>query len=312
MKKLFVLFLLVALVPFTVGCSLWGHDEDLDVLNTTKASITTKLPASAISGSSLRGAVSYQTLTLTVDGIPFYPEAPQGPDANNLWTIVFSAWLTDAQQATLADASPETAVITTNVSGTPATIITFPVTIVSVTTTPVLVVAEDGTVTVDGTTVPATDVTEGTFDGTTYSFSVASATFNAVDLPTSLTAVAEANYVNTLTPTFTLTFSKAPTNLLTATWKVVVTSVDATTGATIKSYTLDSTVAADKALFTVAAVEGDTTKATVKLNASTTDLTKNLESGKTYKVQVSTNNLTAGTNIYLDTPVAYFFKVVVP
>jgi len=35
MKKLFVLFLLVALVPFTVGCSLWGHDEDLDVLPTT-------------------------------------------------------------------------------------------------------------------------------------------------------------------------------------------------------------------------------------------------------------------------------------
>jgi len=28
MKKLFVLFLLVALVPFSVGCSLWGGDDD--------------------------------------------------------------------------------------------------------------------------------------------------------------------------------------------------------------------------------------------------------------------------------------------
>jgi len=45
MKKLFVLFLLVALVPFTVGCSLWGHDEDRDVLETKTITLAKVFPA---------------------------------------------------------------------------------------------------------------------------------------------------------------------------------------------------------------------------------------------------------------------------
>jgi len=312
MKKLFVLFLLVALVPFSVGCSLWGHDEDLDVIAKSPVALTVKVPAAGIAGASLKGAISYQTLRLTIGGYEFTPGTPTGP-VDGLWTIVFSASLTDAQQATLIDSTADTAVITSTLDTT-KTILSFPVTLTSLTSV-VVAVAEDGTVKVNDVTVPATDVTEGTFDVDTYNFEVTSVQVNAKDVATK-TADIDNNVVTTLTPTFTLTFDAAPANLTTATWKVIVSSitVNGDTVTTVKEYTLDSSVAAEKALFDVAAVDGDTTKATVKINASTTDLTKNLESGKTYKVQISANNLYTGTSTspkYLNTPVPFYFKVTV-
>ncbi len=57
MKKLFVLFLLVALVPFSIGC--WGDDDDDTVLPTKTLTLAKVLPANTFAGT-LRGAVSLQ------------------------------------------------------------------------------------------------------------------------------------------------------------------------------------------------------------------------------------------------------------
>ncbi|KAF1082127.1 MAG: hypothetical protein GQF41_1767 [Candidatus Rifleibacterium amylolyticum] len=67
MKKLFVLFLLVALVPFSVGCSLWGGDDDAI---TYPPVLTAKVTVPA-GGFSLLGAAptTYAGYYVTVNGI---------------------------------------------------------------------------------------------------------------------------------------------------------------------------------------------------------------------------------------------------
>jgi len=53
MKKLFVLFLLVALVPFTVGCGLFGDNDDTTPINVAKLKASVTMPVS-LAGKSLR------------------------------------------------------------------------------------------------------------------------------------------------------------------------------------------------------------------------------------------------------------------
>lgn len=67
MKKLFVLFLLVALVPFTVGCSLWGGDDEAVTYPAALTAVVT-VPAG---GFSLRGATptTYAGYYVEVNGI---------------------------------------------------------------------------------------------------------------------------------------------------------------------------------------------------------------------------------------------------
>lgn len=55
MKKLFVLFLLVALVPFTVGCGLFGDNDDTTPITTNELVLSNLFPADTFSGS-LRAA----------------------------------------------------------------------------------------------------------------------------------------------------------------------------------------------------------------------------------------------------------------
>ncbi|HNX74987.1 MAG TPA: hypothetical protein PLM07_05505 [Candidatus Rifleibacterium sp.] len=66
MKKLFVLFLLVALVPFSIGC--FGSDSDDTPLDIAKLSASAVLPASA--GANLRAAAvaasKFKNVTMTI------------------------------------------------------------------------------------------------------------------------------------------------------------------------------------------------------------------------------------------------------
>ena len=57
MKKLFALFLLVALVPFTVGCGLFGDNDDTSPITTATLSLSRLFPAGTFGGS-LRGATT--------------------------------------------------------------------------------------------------------------------------------------------------------------------------------------------------------------------------------------------------------------
>lgn len=70
MKKLFALFLLVALVPFTVGCGLFGDNDDTSPITTSTLTLARLFPAGSFSGS-LRGAttiaLNYSDLFMMVE-----------------------------------------------------------------------------------------------------------------------------------------------------------------------------------------------------------------------------------------------------
>lgn len=99
MKKLFVLFLLVALVPFTVGCSLWGSDDDNAVY--TPGFVTSKVVVPA-AGLNLRAAVSnnFSLYTLTLNSgltLRYVSHVTVGGNVE----ITFSGEATSAQLAAL-------------------------------------------------------------------------------------------------------------------------------------------------------------------------------------------------------------------
>lgn len=58
MKKLFVLFLLVALVPFTVGCGLFGDNDDTTPITTSTLTLSRLFPSGSFASLSLRPATS--------------------------------------------------------------------------------------------------------------------------------------------------------------------------------------------------------------------------------------------------------------
>ena len=306
MKKLFILFLLVALVPFSIGC--FGGGDDNDVIDSTPITKTVVMPGSVVADASLRGAVSFSNFALYLNGNKL-SATDCVPNGDGKYKVTFSASLPAATVAALVGQSV-VAKITTTLGGAETTYAEFTYTPVSSATDDVITVTVDDTTLVvtgvsivtAGTTVTPT-VTVGTADLTAYSFKVASATYGVSDLPNTFGG---AITVTTLTPTFSLTFSEAPTNLTSATWELVVSSVDAN-GTVLQSYTLNTTT--DASIFSISADATDTKKASVAVLGSSTNTAKNLENGKTYKVQVSTNNLKAGDK-NLDTPAAYFFKVV--
>lgn len=73
MKKLFVLFLLVALVPFTVGCGLFGDNDDTSpVPNLTNLKASVVVPAAAVPPSiraaRVSPAVKFANYKITIGG----------------------------------------------------------------------------------------------------------------------------------------------------------------------------------------------------------------------------------------------------
>ena len=282
MKKLFVLFLLVALVPFTVGCSLWGHDEDLDVIAKTTKSATVKVPAAAISGVSARAAVSYTTMTLTINGIPFsISGTPVYNKTDDTYTITFVAELTESQiESISAVAVP--VVITAGGN----TIVSTTTSVSIDTTVPVIVVVDNGDGTID-VTVNGTTVVDNSTPPVLPKYEVASVTV----LTTELNAT-EYKKIASLTPTFTVTLKEAYTNasLDAVKWDVKVTNK--TTGL---DFVLSSTNTAHKALFTVAA-SGDAKKAvTVKVNTKDGAQPSSLTINEDYEVTLIATDLTNGT-----------------
>ncbi|NLF95687.1 MAG: hypothetical protein GX569_03050 [Candidatus Riflebacteria bacterium] len=153
MKKLFVLFLLVALVPFSVGCNLWGGDDEA-VTYPPKPTVLSTIVTVPAAGLSLLGATptTYAGYYIMVEGI----RLPIVDEEGNVLT--FSKELTAADEV-IKKASLETAneVVTLEIfraDGTSAG--------------SVLIVAEGTTVATINVTVPAAGVPVVTLtDGTT-------------------------------------------------------------------------------------------------------------------------------------------------
>ncbi len=247
MKKLFVLFLLVVLVPFTVGCNLFGGDDDGPAaVNMTKLTASAVLPASA-GKPSLRGAAvaanKFENVTMKIGNITLKAVTEELTDAtNNLYTVTFEKIVNtaDYQAATTGIVN---VIITKNDSNTIKFAVDF------------------------STLSPS-------------SFSVEVDTSNNVKLPTGSTGTiypedkyAEIKSItetkNTLTPEFTIVFDKDIVSIDT-TGNNAAFDIKVTSGTT--------TVAASKADFRVSY-----TPNTMKVSLENKELTD----GKTYTVTIN-------------------------
>jgi len=115
MKKLFVLFLLVALVPFSVGCSLWGGDDDA----VTYPPILTAKVVVPAAGLSLRGAsvagTDYSAYTITLNGVTLPATSYEVVSGSSNVEITFSSIVSQADKDSVEKATlPVTVVITGN------------------------------------------------------------------------------------------------------------------------------------------------------------------------------------------------------
>ncbi|MBU1107571.1 MAG: hypothetical protein KKB51_12950 [Candidatus Riflebacteria bacterium] len=283
MKKLFVLFLLVSLVPFTVGCSLWGGDDEA-VTYPTFLTATVMVPAAGVAN--LRG-VSYADFSmykLTLNGIVLAVDEAASVFTTDPVKLVFKALATQAQVDSVQKSTVPFTAVLSNGTGTTTTL-----TINPSANTGVLVVEVNTAGVVTGLTVGGVDVSEYVGVGT---FTV-SAKFGATDLGTSATT--NVTVVNTLTPTFIVELPDA----------ITVTNGELPAGNGLSITTKNAagvTVAITAADFTIA--QGDAANritVTVKAQAEP----KALNNGTTYSVKI--NNLKNAGKVVV--PATFYFKV---
>lgn len=315
MKKLFLMFLIVALVPFAVGCG--GGGSDNNVLDYTTLTNSVTLPNALVAPANLRAAkLSYKNLYLEIGGYKFTPAATPAPvynAASDTWTIAFESTMTGAQAAALrTQSSVAVKVIDGTTAAAPVTLVTATVNLaIASTSTIVPTIVVDltggnlqikyiGGLTTDIVTNPVS--AEPTI--TTFSVAGVVAT-NAVTLVAGTATSADADFevIATITaPVFTVEFSEAytlPTGVSTVAdlrWVIHVKNVDG------PAFTLDSAVAADKALFTLAA--NGTTKIDITVLGGST---KKLEADKKYVVTFADSDLTTADGDAL-AKATYLFK----
>jgi hypothetical protein len=305
MRKLFVLFLLISLVPFTVGCNgLWDFDDDNDPVAMKTITKNVKLPSSVVSGANLRAAVGYNSLELWFNGVKMSVSGtPTFDEATNMWTVVFKGLMSQAQFNGLTGKT-----VTTKLMSGTSTLLEFTFVVTSGTNDGDTITVSDST-TIPGDLTAAITTTDGSsaplitlvpVDMTLVPQLTTTVKVNGANVSSTLTG---AKTVSSLNPIFQLDFSAAPKNLSAATWEVIVTHVNATTGATIKSYTLDSTD--NKALFSVTA--RGTTGADLKV-VGEANTVYTLEAGATYKVTLKTSNLVDVNETILNNPGTFYFK----
>jgi len=279
MRKLFVLFLLVALVPFTVGCNgLWDFDDDTDAVAQSTLKMARIFPAGTFA---TKGAtVAYlEDLTLVVDGITMVYDSHTF-DASGSPVVTFKAVIPTATlQALQAKADAGTTVtaevrLGTTVIETVAAL-TLPTTI-----------TENTTATVAAVVVP--DFSKVTDPA---SFKVTSVTFGGTALGNSANG---AIVVNSMTPTFSVAFDTAYATLTDVTFEVVVKNVTTGTSYTLKTGETGLTVAAN-------GTNG------INVTVGTASNGEKLASGYTYSVQVTKTNLKTAAGIPLAIPAAYYF-----
>jgi len=236
MKKLFVLFLLVALVPFTVGCGLFGDNDDTSTIEFSALTMSQRFAPGGFGGS-LRGAAialnySDMFMELMVAGnkirLPFYRVIPN-PTYDE---VEFRANVLPTVKSEIAGKSvPVTVMIQPRGVTNPAVVV--PTANVNV---PASVVTSTSPVVVDATNVTQGEVVTAINTAnpdTTYTlapkFIVSSVTFGSTpvsqdsEAPTMImptnnayvfTVVLSEAYANTSAPTFEITVANSSTKVI--------------------------------------------------------------------------------------------------
>ena len=267
MKKLFVLFLLVALVPFTVGCGLFGDNDDTSPVDlpTLRATVTGIATPASIRGN--LAAFQAAGYTVVINGNILSPVAAVANGAN--WDVTFQA-LVDAAAIAAINTQANVVIEIKKADGTVISSVTVPAASVATAKSVTLPIAggviDTTNVQVGGETVPAVSNPDN-------AAAITGATNNGNAVATTQAAAVA---VNSLTPTFVVTFDK-----------------DVVLPATSFDVGVKNVNKAEQALgandILVTAVDGNTKQANVAVHGKT------LSAGQTY--QISVRWIKAGTMI---------------
>lgn len=303
MKKLFVLFLLVALVPFTVGCSLFGSNyDDPEVPPTFKTASAKAVIPGALLPSIRAAAINegddfYGWKIIKNDIVLTAFDSTDNGDGT--FTVQFKNDKLTQAQADTANAEVFTLTIENNAGDK------------KVTGKIINLTGKTGEVTivVTGLNVVQIKIGNGTpqdeFVGEN-PFTIVGVKYNTVALGTS--GITNVTPVATLTPKFEIELSK---------------SVDFTTPAKIEEYWLDLVAVFKNAnnvkfemteelvdeLFVVEQTVAGATF-TVQLNLMAEP--QRLNDDKTYSVEIQNFKIKDGTETAIATPKTFFFKVALP
>jgi len=317
MKKLFVLFLLVALVPFTVGCSLFGSSyDDPDPVPTSRLAISKVIPAAGILAGNIRAAavalnVSDLFMEVVYLGVTYkLPYKSHTVNADGNVVVVFETTLPTATfdtlkgKATTAEIKVQPAGVASAVTVVAATAYTVPSNIVSGTTT------ADTTVQVSKTLAEieaALKLLDSTITIAQYKVSTVKLTkrgataVTAEEIGTSTSNITD--IASAASYTFEITMDAAYTNTSAPTFEV--SAQNTRTGTTAKSIATSGTTSP-------IAVTWNEAK-TVATIVITPNSTYELKVGETYKVGAITNaEATVGTTtkVKATTPAARFIRIV--
>ncbi len=298
MKKFLVLFLMVALVPFSIGC--WNDDDDDEIVY-SNVLLNQALPAGSFAANAIEAADFNAGLTyeITIAGkkYTFYYKSHKAEGTNIVFTfykpVVSSAYASFVGELTGATVTSAVVYFGSEKIGEDSVGFVMP----TISTTPS---AEGVTVSaaitkIDLSNIPAENLVA------TYSIArVSYAPTGAAEVWIGKSATEAVANVNSTTPTFkvyfTLEAGKAlPTDLSTVTFEVLVKNED--TGA---SYTLTS---ADG--LTIARVDDTTASIAIK---ATNSLGKTLSAGTKYSVAITKTSMTIDSK-KLALPGAYYFNV---
>lgn len=302
MKKLFVLFLLVALVPFSIGC--WGDDDDDTVLATKTLSLTKTLPAGTFAGT-LRGAVVLQWSNLYMNVVksgstvklPYKDHSATADGVKVIFEAVVAETFFDSVNGQSVDT--EVLILPAGIS-TPVTVVSLTTETLPTLTSGVSADTPTSVATVDIAAIEAKIVEQGATVADPYE--ITSVKFGETEIATS--SAAPTQVASASTYTFVVALSAAYDYPTTAspTWKLAVQNTAA--GSTEKVIVNTSstgpvtvTESVDKKTLTVLV---------------TTDATNKLTIGQTYSIVLRETDARVGgeTGVPATLPVARYITII--
>ncbi|GEM_PF-3185856 len=292
MKKLFILFLLISLVPFTVGC--WNDDDD-DQVATTNVLLNQALPAANFAAANAIQDITKLTYEIKVGTTTYIFYYFSHKVVGTTVVVTFYKPVETSSVSTFVSAlSGKTADVTVKFSGT---------TIATKTnqTLPTMTSTEATSTsgkTIDTVAIVTTDVTiPTTGTGIVSTYAVSNVQYNGTNL--SQTSSPATN-VNSTTPTFTVNFTLGAGEVLPTDLSTVTFSVTVTHEGTKKSYTLTSSDG-----LTITRASDSSVTIAVK---STNSLNEVLVVNSTYSVAITKTSMTINSK-YLALPGAFYFTV---
>ncbi len=300
MKKLFVLFLLVALVPFTVGCSLWGHDKDEDVIEPTAITLAKTFPAGTLGGDLKAAAIAlkWNMLFLRVNGNRFGYKNHENTETGV--KVYFQATLPLMTAETILGQTVPVEVLIEPKTGVEVTVVAAANEAIPTSAKTSTLTSAPSTTAVSS--IPATveqaikDALAATGDTVAAAFEVDTIKFGATEISTSSTTPTSITKANSYV--FTVKLSEAYANTASPTWTVAVKDTADTTAKTLTNDTSSSPLAvtsADKTTVTITV----TPSATYPMNVN-----------KTFSIVLTATNAVNAAGTAATLPAARFIKIV--